>query len=224
MIRHIEIVEYGVKLPKPRIWNAMWFIVLLSILYYHELILPTPIVERYLSMSQQIDKYPIGYVGGFLTMATPTFYIQLPMLLTVVAHSTRYLKYYLPLAAICLVFNGFIAREVLVRDINQLEVWNRVKIHYGEAFTYAIGYALWAHLGFKQGLGAAFGSRVFLLTKAGFGFISKGIPIGIILLAYTAYEAYRTTNKSIDGAPPETILFSITIGILYGLLMRRFPK
>jgi hypothetical protein len=99
-----------------------------------------------------------------------------------------------------------------------------VKIHYGEAFCYAIGYSLWAYLGFSKGLGEAFGSRVFLHTKAGLGVLSKGIPIGYILLAYTAYEVYRATYRDIGGAPTETILSSILIGVVYGLLMRRFPR
>lgn len=224
MVRHIEVLEYGVELPRARKWSSWWLAVLLSVLYYHEQILPTPIVERYLSVSQQIDKHPIGYLGGFLTMANPTFFIYLPMLLTVVVHSTRYIKYYAPLALLCLLANGFVSREVAVQELNRLEVWNRARIHYGEAFLYAIGYALWGYLGIKNGLGQAFGSRVFLKAKAGLGIISKGVPIGVILVAYSLYEIYRTTRKDLDGAPPETIVASILIGVLYGILMRRFPK
>lgn len=118
MIQHIEVVEYGVQLPKARRWNALWFVVFLSLLYYHERILPTPIVERYLSVSQQIDKHPVGYIGGGLTMAKPTFFLYLPMVLTVGSHSTRYLKYYMPLLLVSLAVNGFIARELLIRQLD----------------------------------------------------------------------------------------------------------
>lgn len=103
-------------------------------------------------------------------------------------------------------------------------MWNRKKIHYGEGFLFSIGYALWAYLGLKNGLGAGFQSRVFLFTKAGIGIISGGIPIGYIMLAYTAYEIYRTANRQIDGAPSEIVLSSVVIGILYGVLLKRLSR
>jgi hypothetical protein len=68
-------------------------------------------------VSQQIYKHPVGYVGGFLTMDTPAYFAYLPMLMTVVSHSTRYIKYYVPLAIVCMVLNGFIAQKIMERDL-----------------------------------------------------------------------------------------------------------
>jgi hypothetical protein len=35
----------------------------------------------------------------------------------VVSHSTRYIKYYVPLAIVCMVLNGFIAQKIMERDL-----------------------------------------------------------------------------------------------------------
>ncbi len=85
----------------------------------------------------------------------------------------------------------------------------------------SIGFALWGYLGFRNGLGRAFSSKLFLWSLPGLGIISQGIPIGIVLLIYSAYELYRDATDSTAGARSELILTSAVIGALYGIILKR---
>lgn len=220
IVKYIEVVEYGVVLPKTNKWVAALALVVAVFLYAHYETLPLAIVERYMSISQQIDRHPVGYLGSFLTFSGPSFYVYLP-LLTVINHSTRYIKYYWPLLLVGLLANSHLGKYLANKDLQDLEVWNRTKISYGEGVYMLIGFALWGFLGFRGGLGAVYGSRMFLSAEAGVGIVNKGIPIGIVMMLYTVYEAYRMGSHSIPGGRSELIFSSALIGALYGVMLRR---
>jgi hypothetical protein len=186
LMKYIEVVEYGVTLPKTRKWPAILAFCVALFLYAHYEALPIAIVERYMSISQQIDKHPVGYLGSFLAFSGSSYYVYQPLLL-VIYHSSRYIKYYWPLLLISLIANSHLGKMLAQKDLDSMEVWNRTKISYGEGLFLQIGFALWGYLGFKGGLGGVWGSRIFLETLPGIGIMNKGIPIGSILLLYIVY-------------------------------------
>src|ERR1700733_5642222 len=101
-------MEYGVKLPRTSKWQAFLLLAIGAFLYMHYQTLPTAIIERYLSISTQIKENYVGYIGSFFTLSHPaTILLYLPMI-TVVHHSTRYIKYYTLLLAPLLLINSLI--------------------------------------------------------------------------------------------------------------------
>lgn len=73
--------------------------------------------------------------------------------------------------------------------MKKYEVWENERISFGEGTLLSLLYTFWSYIGFKDAF-IHLKSKIFLKTLKGKGIVRRGVPFGVLCVAYGVLETF----------------------------------